>query len=235
MMQWFMPGGYGLYFLFALPALLLGLWAQARVRSAFNKYSRVGMPGNLAGAEVARRILDANGLQHVRIEPVGGMLSDHYDARTDILRLSPDVFQGRSVAAAGIAAHETGHALQDQKNYGPLVLRSVMVPTVQFGSWLGPLVFMLGLLLFKSTTVAWIGVGLFAAVAVFSIITLPVEFDASARAKRELVTQGILTPVEMKGVNTVLDAAAMTYVAAAAQALSTLLYYVFLLSGNRRR
>jgi uncharacterized protein len=234
-MLWFMPGGYGLYFLFALPALLLGLIAQARVKGAFSKYSRVAMPGNLAGAEVARRILDANGLQHVRIEPVSGMLSDHYDSRTDILRLSPEVFQGRSVAAAGVAAHETGHALQDQKNYAPLVLRSVMVPTVQFGSWLGPLVFMLGLLLFHNETIAWIGVGLFAAVAVFAVVTLPVEFDASARAKRELVTQGILTPVEMKGVNSVLDAAAMTYVAGAAQAISTLLYYVFILSGNRRR
>jgi uncharacterized protein len=234
-MQWFMPGGYGLYFLFALPALLLGLLAQARVRSAFSKYSRVAMPGNLAGVEVARRILDANGLQHVRIEPVGGMLSDHYDSRTDILRLSPEVFQGRSIAAAGVAAHETGHALQDQKKYAPLVLRSVMVPTVQFGSWLGPLVFMVGLLLFKSTTIAWIGVGLFAAVAFFAVVTLPVEFDASARAKRELVTQGMLTPVEMKGVNSVLDAAAMTYVASAAQAISTLMYYVFILSGNRRR
>jgi Zn-dependent membrane protease YugP len=226
--------GYGPYLLFALPALLLGLWAQARVRSAFAKYSRVAMPGGHAGAEVARRILDANGLSHVRIEPAGGFLSDHYDPRTDVLRLSPDVFQGRSVAAAGVAAHETGHALQDQTRYAPLALRSLMVPTVQFGSWLGPIVFMIGFFL-RSEAIAWVGVILFAAVAVFAIVTLPVEFDASRRAKRELVTQGILTPNELRGVNSVLDAAAMTYVAAAAQAISTLLYYVFLLSGSRRR
>jgi len=234
--MYFFPG-YGMYLLFALPAMLLGLWAQARVRSAFAKFSRVAMPGNLAGAEVARRILDANGLQHVQIEPVGGMLSDHYDARTDILRLSPEVFQGRSVAAAGVAAHETGHALQDQKHYGPLMLRSLMVPTVQFGSWLGPLVFFVGLFLFHSTTLAWIGLGLFSAVAAFAVVTLPVEFDASNRAKRELVAQGILTPVELQGVKAILDAAAMTYVAGAAQAISTILYYVFILmgSGGRRR
>lgn len=233
-MNWFMPGGMGLYLLFALPALLLGLYAQARVKGAFNKFSRVAMPGGLAGAEVARRLLDMNGLQHVRIEPVGGMLSDHYDPRTKVLRLSPDVFQGRSVAAAGIAAHETGHAIQDQKRYAPLMLRSLMVPTVQFGSFLGPIVFMVGFFL-RLESIAWLGVMLFGAVAAFAIVTLPVEFDASARAKRELVTQGILTPVELKGVNSVLDAAALTYVAGAAQALSTLLYYVFLLSGNRRR
>lgn len=226
--------GYGTYLLFALPALLLGLWAQARVRSAFAKFSRVAMPGGYAGAEVARRILDANGLSHVRIEPAGGFLSDHYDPRTDVLRLSPDVYQGRSVAAAGVAAHETGHALQDQTRYAPLMLRSLMVPTVQFGSWLGPIVFMIGFFL-RAEPIAWAGVILFAAVAVFAIITLPVEFDASRRAKRELVTQGILTPNELRGVNSVLDAAAMTYVAAAAQAISTLLYYVFLLSGSRRR
>ncbi len=229
-------GGYGLYFLFALPALLLGLWAQARVRSAFNKYSKVASPGGIAGAEVARRMLDNNGLQHIRIETAGGFLSDHYDPRSKILRLSSDVFQGRSIAAAGVAAHETGHALQDSKRYAPLMLRSLMVPTVQFGSWLGPLLFIAGFFLSGTigTTLAWAGVLMFGAVAAFTLVTLPVEIDASNRAKRELVTEGILTPVELQGVNKVLDAAALTYVAAAIQAISTLFYYVFLLRGRRR-
>jgi uncharacterized protein len=231
-----------MYFVFALPALLLAFWAQARVKSAVNKYSKVAMPGNLAGAEVARRILDANGLQHVRIEPVGGMLSDHYDPRSDILRLSPDVFQGRSIASAGIAAHETGHALQDQKHYAPLVLRGLMVPTVQYGSFLAPMLFFAGFLMQIyvpalagiGSLLAWSAVGIFGAIAAFTVVTLPVEFDASARAKRELVTQGMLTPFEMQGVNSVLNAAAMTYVAAAAQAIMILMYYVFRLSGRRR-
>jgi Zn-dependent membrane protease YugP len=243
-MPWFFGGyGYGLYCLFGLPALLLALYAQARVRSAINKYSRVASPGGLAGAEVARQLLDANGLNHVRIEPVGGMLSDHYDPRSDVLRLSQDVFQGRSIAAAGIAAHETGHALQDQKSYAPLMLRSAMVPTVQFGSWLGPLVFIAGFFMIRlgiyelGNLIALGGLLLFAAVAVFAVVTLPVEFDASRRAKQQLVTQGILTPHELEGVNKVLDAAALTYVAAAAQAIFTLLYYAFLLlgAGGRRR
>jgi Zn-dependent membrane protease YugP len=231
-----------MYFVFALPALLLAFWAQARVRSAVNKYSKVPMPGNLAGAEVARRILDANGLQHVKIEPVGGRLSDHYDPRTDVLRLSTDVFQGRSIAAAGIAAHETGHALQDQKHYAPLMLRGLMVPTVQYGSFLAPILFFIGFIIQAyvptlagiGNLLAWGAVGLFAAVAAFTVVTLPVEFDASARAKKELVHQSILTPYELEGVNKVLNAAAMTYVAAAAQAIMILMYYVFRLSGRRR-
>ncbi len=242
-MYWFY-GPYGwLYLCFGLPALILGLIAQAHVRSAFSRYSQVATPGGQAGAEIARRLLDASGLHHVRIEPSGGFLSDHYDPRSKVLRLSRDVFQGRSMAAAGVAAHETGHALQDQRRYAPLVLRSAMVPTVQFGSWLGPIVFFLGFMMIRfgaiemGNTIAWVGLLMFAAIALFAVVTLPVELDASRRAKQELVAQGILTPNEMQGVSSVLNAAALTYIAAAVQAVMTLLYYAFILlgSGSRRR
>lgn len=227
-----MYGGFGLYILFGLPALLLGLWAQARVRSAFNKYSRVPSGRGIAGAQAARMILDANGLSSVAVEQVQGFLSDHYDPRSKTLRLSPQVYQSHSLAAVGVAAHEAGHAIQDQQQYGPLALRSAMVPSVQVGSWLGPIIFMVGLFL-NAGPLAWGGLILFAATAVFALVTLPVEFDASKRAKAILVSQGILAPQEIKGVNAVLDAAALTYVAAALQAISTLLYYAFILMGRR--
>lgn len=224
-----------LYFIFALPALLLGLWAQMRVRSAFAKYSRVRAASGITGAQAARRILDANGLQNVMVERVGGRLSDHYDPRSKTLRLSEDVYSTPSLAAVGVAAHEAGHALQDKVNYGPLTLRSAMVPTVQIGSWLGPIIFMIGLFMsgMFGTTIAWIGIAVFGATALFSIVTLPVEFDASRRAKELLVSTGVVVPQEMQGVKGVLDAAALTYVAAALQAIMTLLYYATLLMGRR--
>lgn len=221
-----------LYFVFALPALLLGLYAQAKVRGAYNKYARVRTARGVTGAQVARSILDAYGLYNVQVEEVQGFLSDHYDPRSKVLRLSPDVYRSASVAAAGIAAHESGHALQDAKNYAFLTMRSAMVPSVQIGSMLGPIIFFAGFLL-NLTTLAWVGVILFGATAAFALVTLPVEIDASKRAKSLLVSNGILIGNEMEGVNKVLDAAALTYVAAAIQALSTLLYYVFLLSGRR--
>lgn len=224
-----------LYILISLPALLLGLWAQWKVQSAVNRYSREGIRSGMTGAEVARRVLDFNGLRHVRIEPVQGFLSDHYDPRSKVLRLSPDVYAGRSMAAAGIAAHEAGHAMQDAQSYFALKVRSTMVPSVQIGSWLGPIIFIAGYLMspVMGTGLAWVGVGLFAATALFAVVTLPVEFDASTRAKQALQAQGIVWGQEMVGVNRVLDAAALTYVAGAVQAISTLLYYVFLLSGMR--
>jgi uncharacterized protein len=229
-------GGYGLYILISLPALLLGLWAQAKVRSAFQKYSRVRVSTGLSGAEVARRILDGAGLYDVKVEPVRGFLSDHYDPRSRTLRLSPDVYRGNSVAAAGVAAHEAGHALQDAKDYWPLQLRSTMVPSVQIGSWLGPIIFIIGLFMQAAigTTLAYVGLGLFALTAIFAVVTLPVELNASQRAKRLLVSEGVVFNQELKGVGRVLDAAALTYVAAAVQAVSTLLYYGLLLSGTRR-
>lgn len=221
-----------LYLVFALPALLLGLYAQMKVQGAVNKYSQVATTRGVTGGQVARFLLDSEGLNNVRVEETGGFLSDHYDPRAKVLRLSPDVYRGRSVAAAGIAAHEMGHALQDARGYAPLALRSAMVPTVQFGSWLGPLIFIAGFLL-NLTTLAWVGLILFAGVAAFALVTLPVEFDASRRAKQLLVDRGVLVSQEMQGINSVLDAAALTYVAAAAQAISTLLYYAFLLMGRR--
>lgn len=229
-------GGYLPYILFSLPALLLGLWAQAKVQGAFRKYSQLRTYGNFSGAQVARYFLDSNGLNHIQIEQTGGKLSDHYDPRAKVLRLSSDVFNGISVAAAGIAAHEAGHAIQDAQAYGPLTIRSIMVPTVSLGSWLGPIIFAVGLFFAgqTGTAIAWFGLGIFALTAIFSLITLPVEIDASRRAKEWLSTSGVIHSGEMNGINTVLDAAAWTYVAAAIQAISTVLYYGFLLMGRRR-
>ncbi len=224
-----------LYLVLSIPPLLLGLWAQMRVKSAFSHYSNVRTANGINGAQAARRILDLNGLQTVTIERTGGTLSDHYDPGHKLLRLSGDVYQGPSLAAVGVAAHEAGHALQDQQHYGPLRLRSGLVPAVQFGSWLGPIIFMVGL--FMSGTlgdsIALLGVLLFGMTAVFALVTLPVEFDASKRAKQQLVSAGILSPQELDGVNKVLDAAALTYVAAAVQAVTTMIYYLMIL-GRRR-
>lgn len=230
-------GGYGLYLILSLPALLFGLWAQFKVQSSFKKYSQVRTYTGLSGAEVARRMLDFNGLHQVRVEQVAGFLSDHYDPRTKTLRLSPNVYGSNSVAAAGIAAHEAGHALQDSRGYMPLAIRSLMVPTVQLGSWLGPIIFFVGFMLVPGSmgyNISVFGLLLFAATALFAIVTLPVEFNATARAKEYLRTSGVLfSEKETAGVNSVLDAAALTYVAAAAQAISSVLYYGLLLSGRR--
>ena len=221
-----------LYLLFALPGLLLGMYAQARVRSSFEKYSRVRSATGMTGAQAARRVLDANGLQMVDVERVDGFLSDHYDPRSKVLRLSSQVYDTPSLAAVGVAAHEAGHAIQDQKQYAPLKLRSALVPGVQIGGWVGPLLFFAGL--WFNTTLAWVGLAVFGLTALFALVTLPVEFDASRRAKQLLTNTGILAPQEMVGVNRVLDAAALTYVAAAIQAVMTLAYYAFLLLGRRR-
>ncbi|MCS7039389.1 MAG: zinc metallopeptidase, partial [Caldilineales bacterium] len=170
-----------LWLILALPGLLLGLWAQARVRSAFGQYSRVANSRGLTGAQAARLVLDYYGLHDVRIEETGGFLTDHYDPRHRVLRLSPDVGRSPSIAALGVAAHEAGHALQHAKGYMPLQLRTAIVPAVQFGSFLGPLVFMAGFFLASAGSalgwnIAVIGVLLFAGTALFSLITLPVEF-----------------------------------------------------------
>jgi Zn-dependent membrane protease YugP len=227
-----------LYLLFALPALLLGFYAQIKVQSAMSRYSRV--PAGKSGAGVARALLDANQLYDVQIEESRGFLSDHYDPRKQVLRLSPQVARGNSVASVGVAAHEAGHALQHATGYWPMQIRAGLVPVVQFGSWLGPIIFFIGWLVsgFAPTlgnSLAWLGVLSFAAVAVFTIVTLPVELDASRRAKNMLQNYFTIDQQGMVGVNKVLDAAALTYVAAAVQAISTLLYYVFLLSGSSRR
>ncbi len=235
----FLFPGYGMWLLLAIPGLLLGLYAQAKVKGAFNKYAKVPTSRRMTGAQVARELLNAQGLYDVQIERVEGRLSDHYDPRTRVLRLSPEVHDAPSVAAAGVAAHEMGHALQHASHYAPLGLRSALVPATQFGSQLAPMLFMGGLLLNiflggqLGLMVAWLGVILFAIAVLFTLVTLPVEFDASKRAKKLLVSQGILFQDEVEGVNKVLDAAALTYVAAAVAAIGQLLYYILLLSGRR--
>lgn len=229
----FNTGGYGLYLIFALPALLLGMWAQFKVKSAFSHYSKVPNSTGLSGAEIARRILSSRGLYDVKVEPVRGMLSDHYDPVSKTLRLSEPVYASTSVAAAGVAAHESGHALQHADAYLPLQIRTAIVPTVQIGSWLGPIIFMVGLFM-SQTNIAWIGLIIFAVTAVFAVVTLPVEFNASSRAKEILAQNGLIGQMDSDGVSAVLSAAAMTYVAAAVQAVSTILYYFTILSGRRR-
>ena len=229
------------WLIFALPGLILGLWAQARVKGAYNKYSKVRTMRGITCAQVARALLDEQGLTHVAIEETQGRLSDHYDPRSQVLRLSPDVYRTPSIAAAGIAAHEMGHALQDASHYVPLKFRSALVPATQFTSRLAPMIFMAGFMLaiFAKTEIgyyiAWAGVALFAVAVIFTLVTLPVEFNASKRAKQLLVSSGVLVGNEIEGVNKVLDAAALTYVAAAVTAIGQLLYYVMLLTGGRRR
>ncbi|MGC8837325.1 MAG: zinc metallopeptidase [Anaerolineae bacterium] len=224
-----------LYLVFALPALLLALYAQARVQGAYSRYTRVPNSRGVTGLQAAKYLLDSVGLSFLNIEGTPGELSDHYDPRSKTLRLSPAVARQPSVAALSIVAHEIGHALQDAEGYAPLRVRSGLVPAVTVGSWVGPILFLLGLLM-ASPTLAWAGVVAFAGAAVFALVTLPVEFNASRRGLALLRQSGLLmTEAELKGAKAVLDAAALTYVAALAQSLSTLLYYIFLASGMRRR
>ncbi len=224
-----------LYFIFGLPALALAFYAQYKVQSAYRKYSQVPNDRRLSGLEAARNLLGANGLGYVDIEGTPGQLTDHYDPRSKRLRLSEGVARSASVAALGIVAHEVGHATQDATHYLPLRLRSGLVPVLNLGSYLGPILFMIGFL-FRSYDLAVVGVVFFASAAVFALITLPVELDASRRALKMLHSTGLaVSSGEERAVRSVLSAAALTYVAAVAQALSTLLYYAFLLSGMRRR
>ncbi len=226
------------YLIFALPALLLAFYAQWRVQSAYNRLSRKPNMRGLSGYEAARILLRSAGLDQIRVEQVPGRLNDHYDPGKEVLRLSAGVAQSRSVAALGIVAHEVGHAMQDATNYTPLRVRSGLVPAVSIGSWLGPIIFFIGFFLSGitgSTTIAWLGLFLFAGTAVFALVTLPVEFNASHRALQLLRAYQLADGRELKETKQVLDAAALTYVAALAQALSTLLYYVFLLTGFSRR
>jgi Zn-dependent membrane protease YugP len=228
------------FFCLFIVALILGFVAQAAVKSRFNKYSKVRTMRGLTGAQAAREILDANGLYDVTVEETRGFLSDHYDPRSRTLRLSPDVARQPSISAVGVAAHEAGHALQHAKGYVPLKLRSAMVPAVQLGTWLGPLVIIsgLGLEFFMQATglgmtIAWLGVGLYALVAFFSVVTLPVELDASSRAKKLLYQYNIVDKQELSGVSSVLNAAAWTYVVAAIAALIELARWIFILMGRR--
>jgi len=224
-----------MYLLFIAPGLALSLWASFRVKSAFNKYSQVRSARGLTGAEAAREMLDRAGIADVKIVPTHGMLSDHYNPLNKTLALSEPVYNSNSIAAIGVATHEAGHAIQHARNYAPLWVRSMLVPTANIGSSVGYLV-MLGGLIFASTNLVLVGAVLFSAVLVFQIVTLPVEFDASRRAKILVVEHGIISAQEREGVDRVLNAAAMTYVAAAVSTLMTLLYFLMrsgLLGGRR--
>ena len=225
-----------LYWIISLPALILALGAQAWVRSSYNKYLQVRNAAGITGREAAQRLMRAAGL-NLRVEQVRGQLSDHYDPRNEVLRLSEGVANRASVASVAIVAHELGHALQDANAYLPLRLRSGLVPVVNFTSWLGPILFMVGLWL-NLFELAVVGIVAFSGAALFALVTLPVEINASRRAMRLLDQSGILrSDQERKGARRILSAAALTYIAALAQSLSTLLYYVLLLNnrGSRRR
>jgi len=224
-----------IYLLFILPGLALSLWASFRTKSAFNKYSKIRVVTGLTGAQAAQRMLAAAGITDVQVVPYEGMLTDHYNPANKTLALSESVYGTPSIAAVGVACHEAGHAIQHQQHYGPLWLRSTLVPTANIGSTLGYLVMTFGLILASAKTVLF-GAVLFSAVLLFQIVTLPVELDASARAKKLAVANGIILPQEREGMDRVLNAAALTYIAAAISSLLTLLYFLFragLLGGRR--
>jgi Zn-dependent membrane protease YugP len=224
-----------LFWMLVLPGLLLGLYAQSRIKMNVARYSQVETQGEITGAEVARRLLDAQGLQNVRIESTPGMLSDHYDPRTKVLRLSEQVYYAPSIAAAGVAAHEAGHALQDAEDYLPMEARTYIVPIVQLASKIAPWLFVAGLML-QLNTLTWIGVILFGSSFFFALLTPPVELNASARAKELLVSHGIIQGQEqIVGVEKVLGSAAWTYVAAAVSAVGVWMFYVFALLFRGRR
>ena len=216
--------------IFASPAILLGLWAQWRVKATYTEASRI--PASLSGAAAARHILNSAGLYDVDIEQVPGELSDHYDPRSRVLRLSQHVYHGASQAAVGIAAHEAGHAIQHARKYLPLIVRNAAVPAASFGSNASFMLLILGVL-FSMPMLIMAGIAAFGTIVFFQVVNLPVEFDASARAKAELVNLGIVPQQEMTYVNKVLNAAALTYVAATLQAILTLVYYLWRFTGSR--
>jgi len=225
------------YLLFMAPAFILMMLAQFYVSSSFKKWSKVASRSRLTGAQAAQRLISSGGLYNVNIQPVAGNLSDHYDPRTKVLSLSPSVYQGNSVAALAVAAHELGHAKQDQERYLPLKLRATLVPAVNIGSYLGWILIFLGLIL-RMTGIAWLGVLVFSGGLVFALATLPVELNASARARQLLTNSGLIAGSdEERGVNTVLNAAALTYVAAVVSAALQMFYYITLVGGmgGRRR
>lgn len=220
------------YFLLMIPALLLSMWASWRVKSAFQKYSKVRTASGLTGAQAAERLLASAGITDVEIVPTQGTLSDHYNPTNKTLALSQPVYGSNSVAAVGVACHEAGHAIQHARDYKPMWVRSLLVPTAGIGSKLGYFVMLGGLILMYmgnyqfGQNVVVFGAVLFSAVLLFQIVTLPVEFDATARAKKLAVEQGIVLQQERQGMDKVLNAAALTYVAAAVSTLMTLLYFL---------
>lgn len=221
------------YLWFMLPGLLLALYAQFKVKHTFSVYSKVSNSRGLTGVDAAREVLRQNGVDNVRIERVSGELTDHYDPRSNVIRLSDSVYSSVSVAAVGVAAHEAGHAVQYAQSYGPIKLRAAIVPACNIGSQIGiPLAVIGAIMDFYGLVIA--GIALFGLAVVFQIVTLPVEFNASRRALQAINSSSLLTGDEYSGARRVLTAAAMTYVAAMIQAIMTLLYYVTRLTGNRR-
>jgi len=234
-MMWFDP----MYFVYLGPAILLGLWAQYKVKSAYAKADRYRAGSGLSGAQTAQHILNAYGISDVAIEPVKSFLGDHYDPKKKVLRLSPGVYNGHSLAAVGIAAHEVGHAIQDEVQYAPLALRNGLVPMASIGSNVSVMLVIGGFLLSVwlhapiGHWIAVVGLGLFGTVVLFQIINLPVEFNASSRARAILLQQGLVTSEEERVVGSVLNAAALTYVAATITAIATMLYYASFVFGRR--
>lgn len=223
------------YMLYMLPAFIIMLVTQWYVNSSYKKWSRVPNRNRLIGADAAQRLIRNGGLNDVRVEGVAGNLTDHYDPRQKVLRLSEGVYQSQSVAAVAIAAHELGHAMQDHEDYFPLRIRAALVPAVNIGSTLGWILIFIGILI-QSTGLAGLGLIIFAGGAVFALATLPVELNASSRAKRLLAETGLITGEdEQRGVNQVLNAAALTYVAALITAVMQVLYFASMIFGGRRR
>ena len=225
------------YWLILGIGLVLSLWAAARVKGTFARYSQVRSRSGVTGAQVAQAILQANGIHDVRVEAVHGSLTDHYDPSSKTLRLSEPVHGSDSVAALGVAAHEVGHAIQHATGYGPLQFRSAWVPVASIGMGVGELLVLIGLgVAFATggTVLAWIGLALFATTTIFTLITLPVEFDASRRAMVTLEQSRVLVGEELEGARSVLNAAALTYVAAAATSMMQLLWFAFQIVGAQR-
>lgn len=221
------------YLILVMPALLVSLWAQFRVKSTFSKYSNKGVGCGMTGAQASRYIQQVNGIQ-TGVEAVAGELSDHFDPRSNVIRLSTPVYDRATVAAVGVAAHETGHALQHAEGYGPVKLRTKMVPVTNFASSISPFLILAGILL-SMDPLAYAGIALFSVATLFQLVTLPVEFNASNRAVAALESCGQFSEEELKGVKKVLTAAALTYVAALLVSVMNLLRLILLVGGNNRR
>ncbi len=234
--------GYGLdmtYIVLVLPCILLSLWASSNVKSTFNKYSKQFSQRRLTGAEAAQRVLMAHGVRGVRIERVSGDLTDHYDPKANVIRLSDSVYGSPSIAAIGVACHEAGHAVQYAEHYAPIKLRAAIIPLTNFGSKIAMPLILMGILFSAfgafSDTLVYLGIAAFGLSLVFQLITLPVEFNASRRAIQTIESAGLLTEEEQRGAKKTLKAAALTYVAATAVALAQLLRLIAIFGGRRRR
>ena len=232
--------GFDPTYILVIIGIIITMWAQGKMKTTFTKYSRVRSMSGMTGQEVARRILMANGIFDVTVEPVAGQLTDHYDPRSKVVKLSEVIYNSTSVAAVGVAAHECGHAIQDNQEYLPLRLRSAIVPVANIGSTLSWPMILIGIFLWNAGSyigynLVSIGILLFSLAVLFQVVTLPVEFDASRRALQQLNVTGILPSDEEKQARSVLTAAALTYVAAAAASMLQLLRLVILFGGNRRR